>query len=86
LLPVALTPSAHAALLDQLAESPRAPVTIDLESQTATLPDGTSHAFAVDPFARHCLLNGVDELGFLLGQDAAITAYESTHASRVCTR
>jgi 3-isopropylmalate/(R)-2-methylmalate dehydratase small subunit len=86
LLPVALSPSAHAALLRQLAESPRAPVTIDLESQTATLPDGTAHAFTVDPFARHCLLNGVDQLGFLLGQDAAIAAYESTHSSRVCTR
>ncbi len=86
LIPVALSSSAHAGLVAQLAESPRAPVTIDLESQTATLPDGTSHAFAVDPFARHCLLNGVDELGFLLGQDAAIAAYESTHSSRVCTR
>jgi 3-isopropylmalate/(R)-2-methylmalate dehydratase small subunit len=86
LLPVALSPSAHGALLKQLAESPRARVTIDLETQTATLPDGSSHAFAVDPFARHCLLNGVDELGFLLGQDAAIAAYESTHSSRVCTR
>jgi 3-isopropylmalate/(R)-2-methylmalate dehydratase small subunit len=86
LLPVALSPSAHATLLEELAVSPRAPVTIDLESQTATLPDGTSHAFAVDPFARHCLLNGVDQLGFLLEQDAAIAAYESTHSSRVCTR
>jgi 3-isopropylmalate/(R)-2-methylmalate dehydratase small subunit len=86
LLPVALSPSAHATLLKQLAESPRARVTIDLETLTATLPDGSSHAFAVDPFARHCLLNGVDELGFLLGQDAAIAAYESTHSSRVCTR
>ena len=86
LLPVALSTSAHAALLAQLAESPRAPVTIDLEAQTATLPNGTAHAFAVDPFARHCLLNGVDELGFLLRQDAAITTYESTHMSRVCTR
>ncbi|HEX5862873.1 MAG TPA: 3-isopropylmalate dehydratase small subunit [Casimicrobiaceae bacterium] len=85
LLPVALSKSAHSALLEQLAESPRAPVTIDLDSQTATLPDGTAHAFTVDPFARHCLLNGVDELGFLLGQDAAIAGYESTHTSRVCT-
>jgi 3-isopropylmalate/(R)-2-methylmalate dehydratase small subunit len=86
LLPVALSKSAHAALMQQLAESPGAPVTIDLDSQTATLPDGTAHAFTVDPFARHCLLNGVDELGFLLGQDAAIADYESTHTSRVCTR
>jgi 3-isopropylmalate/(R)-2-methylmalate dehydratase small subunit len=86
LLPVALSPSAHATLLGQLAESPRAPVTIDLAAQNAMLPDGTAHAFAVDPFARHCLLNGVDQLGFLLEQDAAIAAYESRHSSRVCTR
>jgi 3-isopropylmalate/(R)-2-methylmalate dehydratase small subunit len=86
LLPVALSKPAHTALLEQLAESPLATITIDLEIQKATLPDKSSHAFSVDPFARHCLLNGVDELGFLIGQDAAIAAYESTHTSRVCTR
>ena len=86
LLPVALSTSAHASLLKQLADAPRAPVTIDLETQTATLPDGTRHSFTVDPFARHCLLNGVDELGFLLELEPAIAAYESTHSSRVCTR
>ena len=86
LLPVTLAQSAHASLLEQLSKSPRACVTIDLESQTATLPDGTSHEFPVDPFARHCLLNGVDELGFLLGEEPAIAAYESSHAARVSTR
>jgi len=86
LLPVALSTSAHSSLLRQLAKSPRAEVTIDLEAQTATLPDGTRHAFTIDPFARHCLLNGVDELGFLLQLEPAIAAYESTHSSRVCTR
>jgi len=86
LLPVALAQSAHASLLDQLSKSPDARVTIDLESQTATLPDGASHGFAVDPFARHCLLNGVDELGFLLGEESAIAAYESSHPARVSTR
>jgi 3-isopropylmalate/(R)-2-methylmalate dehydratase small subunit len=86
LLPVTLSKPAHAALLEQLAESPLSTITINLETQKATLPDGSSPAFSVDPFARHCLLNGVDELGFLIGQDAAIAAYESTHTSRVCTR
>jgi 3-isopropylmalate/(R)-2-methylmalate dehydratase small subunit len=86
LLPVALSTSAHSSLLQQLADSPRAPVTIDLETQTATLPDDTRHSFTVDPFARHCLLNGVDELGFLLELEPAIAAYESKHSSRVCTR
>jgi 3-isopropylmalate/(R)-2-methylmalate dehydratase small subunit len=86
LLPVTLAQSAHASLLDQLSKSPDARVTIDLESQTATLPDGSSHKFPVDPFARHCLLNGVDELGFLLGEESAIAAYESSHPARVSTR
>ena len=86
LLPVTLAQSAHASLLAQLSESPDARVTIDLESQTATLPDGSSHKFPGDPFARHCLLNGVDELGFLLGEESAIAAYESSHPARVSTR
>ena len=86
LLPVTLQPQAHALLLGILAKSPRAQVTIDLAAQTATLPDGSSHRFPLDPFARHCLLNGVDELGFLLENDAAITAYEAGHSPRVCTR
>ena len=86
LLPVTLAQSAHASLLAQLSESQDARVTINLESQTATLPDGSSHRFPVDPFARHCLLNGVDELGFLLGEESAIAAYESSHPARVSTR
>jgi 3-isopropylmalate/(R)-2-methylmalate dehydratase small subunit len=86
LLPVTLLPPAHGTLLKMLAESPRASVTIDLAAQTATLPDGSTHRFPVDPFARHCLLNGVDELGFLLENDAAIAGYEAAHSPRVCTR
>jgi len=85
-LPVTLDPDSYAALRDQLALDPRAQVMIDLDTQTVTLPDGSSHSFPVDPFARHCLLNGVDELGFLLGEEAAIAAYESTHAARISTR
>ena len=86
LLPVVLSPTAHASLRNQLAESPHARVTMDLTAQTATLPDGSSHTFPVDPFAKHCLLNGVDELGFLLGEVTAIAAYEAAHSSRVSTR
>ena len=52
---------------------------------TVTLPDGSSHKFPLDPFARHCLLNGVDELGFLLDQESAIASYESSHPARVST-
>ena len=86
LLPVALPKSAHATLLDLLARSPSEEIEIDLEAQTVTLPDGSSHQFPLDPFARHCLLNGVDELGFLLDQESAIADYESSHPARVSTR
>ena len=51
-------------------------MTVDLETQSVTLPDGTRAEFAVEPFARYCLLNGVDELAFLLDQDAAIAEFE----------
>jgi 3-isopropylmalate/(R)-2-methylmalate dehydratase small subunit len=85
LLPVALSQSAHATLLALLAESPAGQVTIDLEAQTTTLPDGSSHKFPLDPFARHCLLNGVDEMGFLLEQESAIANYEASHPARVST-
>jgi len=86
LLPVTLAPSAHGTLLELLGASPRAQVTIDLASQTVTLPGGSSHTFPIDPFAHHCLLNGVDEMGFLLAEDSAITDYELAHPARVCTR
>ena len=86
LLPVTLLPTAHATLLELLAASPRAQVRVDLAAQAVTLPDGTAHTFPVDPFTRHCLLNGVDELGFLLEEGSAIAAYESAHTARVCTR
>jgi 3-isopropylmalate/(R)-2-methylmalate dehydratase small subunit len=72
LLPIVLDRSAHA----RLAAQAGAPVTVDLEAQTVTLPDGTRAEFAVEPFARYCLLNGVDELEFLLGQAEAIERYE----------
>jgi 3-isopropylmalate/(R)-2-methylmalate dehydratase small subunit len=64
--------ASHAALL----AAPGAPVRIDLEAQTVTLPGGQAVKFPIDGFSRYCLLNGVDELGYLLAQDAAIAAHE----------
>jgi 3-isopropylmalate/(R)-2-methylmalate dehydratase small subunit len=51
-------------------------VTIDVSHGTLALPDGTTASFPLEPFARHCLLEGVDELGFLLAQSADIEAFE----------
>jgi 3-isopropylmalate/(R)-2-methylmalate dehydratase small subunit len=72
LLPIVVDPASHAALL----AAPGAPVRIDLEAQTVTLPGGQAIRFAIDGFSRYCLLNGVDELGFLVSQEAAIASYE----------
>jgi 3-isopropylmalate/(R)-2-methylmalate dehydratase small subunit len=73
LLPVMLEPAAVAKLL----AAPGAQVRIDLGAQTVTLPDGTTASFSIDGFSRYCLMNGVDELGFLLGQEEAIAAFEA---------
>ncbi|MGH8208846.1 MAG: 3-isopropylmalate dehydratase small subunit [Steroidobacteraceae bacterium] len=59
-----------------LIEHPGAEVTLDLESATLTLPTGTRVPFPIEAFSRYCLLNGIDELGFLLGRMDEIKAYE----------
>ncbi|MGE0581619.1 MAG: 3-isopropylmalate dehydratase small subunit [Steroidobacteraceae bacterium] len=76
LLPVIVDAGTHEWLL----ANPGADVTIDLESCTLTLPTGTTVKFPIDGFARYCLLNGVDELGYLLSKDADIRAYEQRRA------
>jgi 3-isopropylmalate/(R)-2-methylmalate dehydratase small subunit len=73
LLPVIVDEATHAWLVAH----PGAEVTIDLESRTLALPDGRRVEFPVEAFARVCLLNGVDETGYLLSQQAAIRAYEA---------
>ena len=54
------------------------PVSIDLEAQTVTTPFQDRFAFEIDPFRKHCLINGLDEVGLTLSRDAAISAYENT--------
>ena len=81
LLPIVVPADIHAALLN----SPGAIVKIDLASQTLTLPDGKAVEFPIDAFAKHCLLEGVDELGYILKQDAAIMAYETKRVGSINT-
>jgi 3-isopropylmalate/(R)-2-methylmalate dehydratase small subunit len=69
------------ATLDGLLANPGATVTIDIETGTLLLPDGRSVKFPLEPFARYCLLHGVDQLGYLLANDVAITAYEQQHTA-----
>jgi 3-isopropylmalate/(R)-2-methylmalate dehydratase small subunit len=74
LLPIVLDAAAYARLL----AAPGAEVTVSLEQQTVQLPDGGSAGFRVEPFARYCLLNGTDELQFLLSQEEAIAGFEAS--------
>ena len=75
LLPIVVDESTS----DWLIANPGSEVSIDLEQATLQLPQGVSVNFPIDPFARYCLLNGVDELGFLLQQQERIAAYEQRH-------
>ena len=79
LLPIIVDPDIHASLFDLTEEAPAATLTIDLATQSMTLPDGRQVTFAIDGFSRSCLLNGVDELGYILGFEKQITAYEQNN-------
>jgi 3-isopropylmalate/(R)-2-methylmalate dehydratase small subunit len=73
LLPIVVEEATSRWLIDH----PGADVTIDVETATLSLPDGTAVKFPLEPFARFCLLNGVDELGFLLARVPQIEAFEA---------
>lgn len=67
-------------ILAQLMADPHQTVTIDLEATELRLGDGTTVEFPIDRFARYCLMNGVDQLGYLLQQEEAISRYEAERA------
>lgn len=62
--------------LDWLLDNPGAELDVDVAASTLTLPDGKAVEFPIDAFARHCLLEGIDQLGYLQKQDAAISHFE----------
>jgi 3-isopropylmalate/(R)-2-methylmalate dehydratase small subunit len=72
LLPIVVDETTHAWLI----ANPGAEIEVDLESASIMLPTGVSVKFPIAPFPKYCLVNGVDELGFLLSKDAEISAYE----------
>ena len=76
LLPVQLPETVIETLLESLRGRPEAPVAVDLAAETVALPDGGHHSFEIDAFARHCLLEGIDEIDYTLGQIDRIEAYE----------
>jgi 3-isopropylmalate/(R)-2-methylmalate dehydratase small subunit len=76
LLPVAVDESTAGWLL----ENPGAEISVDLAACRVLLPDGTAAPFHIEAFARHCLLNGIDELGFLRSKQSEIERYEAARA------
>ena len=82
LLPIVVPPDVHAELL----KNPEQTVQIDLASQTLTLASGRQVEFPVDGFAKHCLLEGIDELGYILQQEPAIATFEAAHPAWIDTR
>jgi 3-isopropylmalate/(R)-2-methylmalate dehydratase small subunit len=77
LLPVEVDTATHAKLAVLVTANPETRVTIDLATKTLTLPDGTRATFPVDAFAQHCLLNGIDELGYIQSFEKRIQEHEA---------
>ena len=86
LLPIVVPPGVHAELFEAVAGDADAQVKIDLAAQTLTTPSGRRVEFPIDGFAKQCLLDGVDELGWILQRDAAIAAFEAAHPAAIDAR
>ncbi|MCE2851531.1 MAG: 3-isopropylmalate dehydratase small subunit [Roseiflexaceae bacterium] len=86
LLPIVITPQVYDILVNADTAHPgQARVSVDLATQTVTLPNGATMHFPIEPFAKYCVLNGVDQMGFLMNQDKDIQTYETAHPARVNT-
>jgi 3-isopropylmalate/(R)-2-methylmalate dehydratase small subunit len=85
LLPIVVPADVHANLFAMVASDPGVKVTVDLAAQKLMLPDGRAVEFPVDPFSKHCLLEGVDELGYIMKNEAAIAAFEAQRQASINT-
>lgn len=80
-VPVILPEDVIHAALEYLADHPGAGVTVDLPQEQVHLPNGEVHSFTVDPFAKECLVNGIDELAYTLSLADSISAFEQRQAA-----
>lgn len=85
LLPLIVDDATHEQLLSLAREDPEMEVTIDLDTQSLLLPDGRRVTFPIDAFSKVCMLEGLDQLGYLLKQAQSIAAYETARPARVNT-
>jgi 3-isopropylmalate/(R)-2-methylmalate dehydratase small subunit len=83
LLPIVVDPVTHARLRDLVARDPDAELTIDLSEQGILLPDGSTIDFDIDPFSKHMMLAGTDELGYLLTKEPELEVWEAAHPPRI---
>ncbi len=80
LLPIPLDRDIIEILWSVIEEDPETSLLVDLEAQTVTLPDGQRHSFEIEPFRKRCLLQGLDDMGYLLAQEEAIAHFEQVHS------
>ncbi len=85
LLPVIVDTATHRQLLSLVEEEPETAVSLNLADQTLELPDGRAVPFPIDDFSKTCLLEGIDQLGYLLKQEDKVLTYEQAHPARVNT-
>jgi 3-isopropylmalate/(R)-2-methylmalate dehydratase small subunit len=85
LLTVVLPQDSIDRLIARAEDSPGWEMEVDLETQTVTLGNGKSRQFDIDPFVKHCLLNGLDEIGLTLQETASIDAYEQKRREELPT-
>jgi len=86
LLPIVVDPERHRQLFELVSRDPEVELAVDLEAQVVHLPGDEDLPFNVDPFSKLMLLQGRDELGYLLDKAPAIDAWESAHPARIDTR
>ena len=84
LLPITVNEDIHRALFDLAEETPDAEININLESQSVTLPGGTSFNFEIDKFSKKCLLAGVDQIGYILSFEDRISQFEQDREMITC--
>ena len=85
LVPIMVDKDTHYQLMSLIEEEPDTEISVDLENQTVQLPDGRKVNFPIDNFSKTCILQGVDQLGYLQSHAADVDTYEANHADRVNT-
>ncbi len=83
ILPIVLPKEAVDALMEDAERGENARITVDLEAETVTASDGTAFSFSIDPFKKHCLLNGLDDIGLTMEKVSSIDEFEKAHQARM---